>query len=213
MGVCGVISLSQLLSSVLAGAVLSVLLNLIRVLRSVSPHSGDVIRVGPWHARLSDGGPRMTAYQRALVAVTGLWAMRSSEAVYFTSLHDSRGERLRAGRSYLISGRNMPARWWSLTVYRNFQFIPNPWRRYSRSSTNLKFEADGTWKLWLTPHEATGNWMPIGADDGLLAISLRLYNPDDVVRSNAQSLEFPRIEVAPAAAITDASCIAGGDNA
>ena len=170
-------SLQALILSVMTASVLVFLLNVYRTLRLISPSGKSVIRSGSWTARTTDGSERMTLHQRAVVACTGLWAMNSNEAIYFTALHDSNGKRLSCTETYRIQGKDFPARWWSITVYRNYQLIPNSNERYSFSTTNILREIDGSWCLTLPPLPHTGNWIPLGNKPGQLVISLRLYNP------------------------------------
>ena len=103
--------------------------------------------------------------------------MQSNEAVYFTALHDSNGRRLSCSETYRIQGADFPARWWSVTAYRNYQLIPNVEQRYSFSKTNIIREEDDFWCLTLSPQPQPGNWIPLGETPGQLVISLRLYNP------------------------------------
>lgn len=170
-------SLQSLLFSLMTAFVLVFLLNVYRTLRLISPSAKGVIHSGSWTARTTDGSQRMSMHQRAVVACTGLWAMNSDEAIYFTALHDSNGKRLSCRETYEIQGTDFPARWWSITAYRNYQLIPNADERYSYSKTNIIREECGSWRLTLSPQSQPGNWIPLGNAPGQLVISLRLYNP------------------------------------
>lgn len=181
-------SLQSLIYSLMTASVLVFVLNVYRTLRLISPSAKGVIRSGSWTARVTDGSEQMTMHQRAVVACTGLWAMNSNEAVYFTALHDSNGKRLNCKETYQITGKDFPARWWSITAYRNYQLIPNAEERYSFSATSIVRVSDGSWSLTLSPQHQTGNWIPLGEKSGQLVISLRLYNPRaDAIESIAMS--------------------------
>jgi hypothetical protein len=169
-------SLQSFIISVTSASVLAFLWNVYRTLRLILPSAKGVIRSGSWTARTTDGSERMTLHQRA-VACTGLWAMNSNEAIYFTALHDPSGKRLSCTETYQIKGTDFPAGWWSITAYRNYQLIPNAEERYSFSMTNIMREADGSRLLTLSSHPQPGNWIPLGNTPGRLVISLRLYNP------------------------------------
>ena len=190
-------SLQSLIYSLLTASVLVFVLNVYRTLRLISPSAKGVIRSGSWTARTTDGSERMTMHQRAVVACTGLWAMNSNEAVYFTALHDSNGKRLSCKETYHIKGLDFPARWWSITAYRNYQLIPNAEERYSFSATNIVREADGSWCLTLSPQHWSGNWIPLGNAPGQLVISLRLYNPAANAVEEIANRPLPEIVIVP----------------
>ena len=186
-------SLQSILSSLMTASFLVIAINVYRTLRLISPSASGVIRSGSWTARTTDGSEQMTMHQRAVVACTGLWAMNSSEAIYFTALQDSSGQRLRCTESYQIKGTDFPARWWSITAYRNYQLIPNAAGRYSFSTTSVIREVDGSWCLTLSPHQHPGNWIPLGEKSGRLVISLRLYNPETDAIEAIRSYRLPEI--------------------
>ena len=188
-------SLQSLIVSLLTALVLVFVVNVYRTLRLISPSAKGVIRSGSWTARTTDGGEQMTMHQRAVVACTGLWAMNSDEAINFTALHDSNGKRLSCKETYHIRGKDFPARWWSITAYRNYQLIPNAQERYSFSATNVVREADGAWCLTLSPQQQPGNWIPLGNTSGQLALSLRLYNPATNALDDITNFPLPEIVI------------------
>lgn len=188
-------SLQSLLFSLMTAFVLVFLLNVYRTLRLISPSAIGVIHSGSWTARTTDGSERMSMHQRAVVACTGLWAMHSDEAIYFTALHDSSGKRLSCRETYQIQGTDFPARWWSITAYRNYQLIPNAAERYSFSKTNIIREEGGSWCLTLSPQPQQGNWIPLGEIPGQLVVSLRLYNPDANAIDEIAKRPLPEITI------------------
>lgn len=174
------------------GCLLAGLINLARTVRYFSSRSPGVIRSGPWTARLTDGSDQMSNYQRAVVALTGLWAMRSSEAIYFTAMHDSDGARLDSNCRYEILGNDLPARWWSITVYNSCQFIPNKLNRYSRSSTSIHRDSD-SWSVTLSETPLETNWIPLASMSGVLSVTLRLYCPQSGMRLTPEKIPLPTI--------------------
>jgi len=152
-----------------------------------------VIRNGPWSTRFATGSEKMSLKYRAMVAIYGLWALRSTEAVYFSAYTDSDGNKLNRQSRYRIEGKDLDARSWSITVYKNNQFIPNAQYRYCYSMTNLERESDGSWKVILSADEQTGNWIPLGNDDGPIAVTLRFYNPGQSVYQHPETNKLPRI--------------------
>jgi hypothetical protein len=199
-------SLQSLIFSLLTASVLAFALNLYRTLRLIAPSAKGVIRSGSWTARTTDGSEQMTMHQRAVVACTGLWAMNSHEAIYFTALHDSNGKRLSCRETYHIKGKDFPARWWSITAYRNYQLIANAEQRYSFSKTSMIREVDGSWCLTLSPQPQPRNWIPLGNAPGQLVISLRLYNPDTQAIDEIANRPLPEITIIRSAHTRSAPC-------
>lgn len=159
-----------------------------------SPFRGiEIIRNGPWFTNLAVGGAKMGLKLRAIIAVNGLWALKSTETVYFTATTDSDGNTLRYDQRYRIEGVDLAARWWAITVYRDHQFIPNEQYRYSYSQTNLQRNKDGSWSIRLATEPQDGNWIPLGDTDGLLTVNLRLYNPAPSVYEKTKAIPLPRI--------------------
>ena len=148
---------------------------------------------GPWHTNLAVGGEGMGLMQRAMVAKYGLWALKSSETIYFTTFFDSDRRPLNVRYRYRIEGAELDARWWAVTVYRDFHFIPNDHYRYSFAKTNLSYNPDYTWTVRLSSERQEGNWIPLGDREGILNVSLRLYNPGPTVYAGPDRIKLPRI--------------------
>lgn len=180
-------------SSILIASVVALLLTAWQAWRMASARHDQGFRNGPWMTRFSYGSREMSLCERAFVAIAGLWALQSSEVVYFTAFRDSDGRRLDFRNNYRIEGHDPEARWWVITVYKNFHFIPNERNRYSYSKTNIVRQDDDTWTINLSTQPRDENWIPLGKKRGLVAISLRLYNPRQVVYENPVSLALPRI--------------------
>ena len=185
------------ISSVVVAAILAVLYLFaqyrIPVLNLNRNKEKGVIRNGPWSTRFATGSEKMSLKHRAGVAIFGLWALKSTEAVYFSASTDSDGNKLNRQSRYRIEGKDLDTRWWSITVYKNNQFIPNAQYRYSYSMTNLERETDGSWKIILSADEQTGNWIPLGNEDGPIAVTLRFYNPAQSVYQRPGIIKLPRI--------------------
>jgi hypothetical protein len=157
--------------------------------------SGDV-RVGPWRTNLATGSSEAGLYTRARVAVAGLLALAPSETIYFTAAHDDAGEPLRASCDYALTGRELPARWWSITAYAaDHYLIPNAANRYSVGQTTLERAADGAWRARVSSEPSAGNWIPSGNPGarGEITLTLRLYNPHASVAADPASAKLPTL--------------------
>jgi hypothetical protein len=159
-------------------------------------HAGhqQTFRNGPWSTSLATGGSDAGMYLRARVAITGLFALTSSQAVYFTAMSDDAGEPLRQRCTYLVEGTPVAARWWSITAYGDDNFlIANAANRFSFNLANLPLTADGTFRVVAGPSEQSGSWLPTGHGPGGFSLALRVYNPPPALLANLAHVALPSI--------------------
>ena len=157
--------------------------------------TGAVRQVNGWAASTGEVGTFGNNDElRAAVALSGLAALPSDEAMYFSSVHDDRGEPLDPARRYRIripAGGIPVDGFWSLTMYAaepdgRYFYAQNPIRRYSVSerTPGLKRRADGAIDVILSRDpvgDADGNWLPM--PDGPMRVSLRAYVPRAEIRA------------------------------
>jgi hypothetical protein len=151
------------------------------------------IAVGPWTTSLTVGSAKAGPYLRARIARHGIWALDSSEVIYYTTNTDSRGFPLSHNAVYRIEGGDLDTRWWSITAYNDDHFIPNRLDRYSFSQTTIEPELGGTWIIRLSKVEVPGNWLPSGDLSGNLVLTLRCYNPGRRMIDDPGSARVPQI--------------------
>lgn len=147
--------------------------------------------VGPWRTNEHIGAPEAGPLVRAAVARRGLLALNRSETVYFTAWHDDDGDALREECRYEVTGRGLPARWWSLTLYGEDDFLPrNGDNAHALTQTDL---GGGEWSLIVGPSSAPDEAWLNSRNAGDFSITLRLYHPEDVVREAPQTLDLPAV--------------------
>ncbi|MCQ4152960.1 MAG: DUF1214 domain-containing protein [Archaeoglobi archaeon] len=149
------------------------------------------IQNGPWKTSMVAGSHQADPYTRAIVAKNYLYILNKSEAIYFIA--DTDGERrLNRNCDYRVEGIDLPARWWSITVYGEDNYlIPNEYNKYSVTSANV-VRHNGNWTVYISKNPKGENWIPLRGD-GWFYITLRLYNPDKTVYENLNSLKLPKI--------------------
>jgi hypothetical protein len=156
----------------------------------------NVIRVGPWQTNPAAGSVDAGLYARARVALDGLFALNRTEAIYFTAVRDDDGQPLRARCVYLVEGRPVAARWWSITAYADDHFlIPNSANRFSFNMGNLKLGPDGAFKVMAAPTAQSGDWLPTGDGGGGFNLLFRLYNPAPEIAANPGTVRLPSIKL------------------
>jgi hypothetical protein len=162
-----------------------------------SGFAGGDVSNGPWRTSLVTGSPDADPYTRARVAIGGLLALAPSETIYFTASTDDAGDSLSARCDYRLEGRELAARWWSVTAYAADDYlIPNDGGRYSLSQTTLARESPGgAFRALVSPEPHDGNWLPSGrsGEAGAFSLTLRLYNPAPGVAASPATAELPAI--------------------
>lgn len=176
--------------------VLGALLTGILAVKPVTAFMMDrlAVRAGPWQTTATTGSREANLYERAAIAVAGLYALSNEEAVYYTAFTDSGGRALDGRCDYRLGGRPLPSRWWSLTLYgADHYLVANDAGVHSRHAGNLAFEADGSFVVPVSAQARPGNWLPAPAL-GAFSITARLYNPEPAVLKDLAAVTLPAIE-------------------
>lgn len=149
-------------------------------------------RVGAWSIDLERGGEDAGSYQRAVTAVQVLLALAKEEAVYFVATDDD-GDGLRGDCAYRVTGGDLPASWWSLTLYDGSYLPENDDEHLSVDATSVELAADGSWNAYLGPSpEVRGDWISTNEADQPNLV-LRLYVPEESVLADPTTVPVPRI--------------------
>ena len=183
-------TLLKMVVKVLFCIVVSLILAGVATWLTISTQS-DSIRNGPWTKEILGESHSDGMYARA--RAFSKWALRPSEAIYFSTTEDSNGKTLSNGCTYRIEGRDPDSRWWSITPYKSLKLISNSQNRYSFSKTTVTRRADGSWTILLSRREQPENWLPLSQEDGPLAIFLRCYNPSSQLLENPAEAILPEI--------------------
>lgn len=176
------------------GAALGCVVGLLAAVISVRASAlGNMESIGPWRTGRDFGSQQAGAYTRAVVALYGLLALPASEARYYTAATDNRGAPLDGRCQYTISGGQLPAKWWSLTLYDHDGYlIDNRSNLYSVSSIELPLAEQSHWTVTVSPHAQPGHWLPSGTNREI-ALTLRTYLPDGDGRHNLNPSQLPQI--------------------
>jgi len=138
--------------------------------------SGSNIKNGPWSTNLAFGSSGANPYVKAWIAENGLMAVNASLSIYLAAYTDDNGQPLVANCDYVIQGPAPKSGYWNITVYNENGFlIANDQNRYSFSSTDITFEPDGSFKIYLSKTPKQGNWLPAG-NAKTLNVYLRLHD-------------------------------------
>lgn len=152
------------------------------------------ISINGWKGSLDQGSSEASPYIRARIARHGLLALAKSEAIYFTRATDDTGEPLRDACRYRLSGGQLPAGWWSVTLYNSQNFLPD------NDDNALSFDASragpGEWEAMIasTRPEDNSAWIS-SRNAGQFDLTLRLYMPEpDALSDPLQAIKAPSLE-------------------
>jgi len=146
---------------------------------------------GPWVSWVSAGRLDSDPYTRAHDARLGILPLSTEVAQTFFARVDSEGRALHSSCEYTVAGQELPAFWWSLTVFdAGGRLIPNVLGRYSFTSDTMALKPDGSFLTTLSRDARPGNWLPIGGA-GRLAIAFTVLDLD--TRAVAQEGEVERL--------------------
>lgn len=76
-----------------------------------------------WQTSLLAGARAADPFTRAVIARSSLLALNRQETIYYVRKTDDAGQPLDAKCTYLLSGKGLPARWWSYTLYDEAHFL------------------------------------------------------------------------------------------
>lgn len=151
------------------------------------------LKNGPWYTNLTIGSEEAGIYTRAAIAKHGLLALAKSETLYYSAYTDDDGQPLLTSCDYRIEGRDLDARWWSITAYGEDDFlIPNDQNRYAYGGNEVTYDADGRYTIYLSATPKEGCWLPTGNQDKF-SLTLRVYNPGPDFCNNPGTVELPHI--------------------
>jgi hypothetical protein len=158
---------------------------------------------GQWAHSRAAGSTAAGPYTRAIIAREGLLALSAREALYFTLTQDDRGAPLDESCVYELRGRPLAARWWSVTLYADDNFLAqNSDHAGSIDASFVRAGPDGYWRARLAPVRGDAPyWLSSRAARRNFSLTLRVYNPGRDFRASAETLpELTRLSCAGAAA-------------
>ena len=159
--------------------------------------SGDLgrqITNGPWSTNTDNGTADASALSRARVALFGLLALPAKEAMYFTARTDSAGAALNGNCTYTVSGSELDARWWSITLYKGEGWlVKNEANRWSVGGNAPERDANGNWSFTVSPQSVEGVWLPTGRTPQF-DLTLRTYHPKGALLNDPAKAKLPTIK-------------------
>lgn len=150
-------------------------------------------RYGPWSFNRAAGSTAAGPYTRAIIAREGLLALSAREALYFNLAEDQDGRSLTESCVYELSGRDLAARWWSVTLYADDAFLAqNSDHAHSIDASQIQAGADGVWRARIAPVRGdAANWLSSREARRNFSLTLRVYNPQRDFRASENAL--PRL--------------------
>jgi hypothetical protein len=155
---------------------------------------GDLVD-GAWKTDFEIGSENASGALRARIARKGLFALKRTEAVYYARSTDGAGRELDVNCSYRLSGADLPAEWWSVTLYDEADYLAK--NRDGAHSINRDdvIAGDDGWTAIVSgsrPDDAV-NWISTNGAQ-TFDLTLRLYRPDLDYLMSGNVSGFPTVE-------------------
>jgi hypothetical protein len=147
-------------------------------------------RYGAWTHSRAAGSTAAGPYTRAIIAKEGLLALSAREALYFNLAEDQDGRTLTEDCIYELSGREVDARWWSVTLYADDGFlVQNSDLAYSIDASRVRLGPGGAWRVRIAPVRGdAAHWLSSRAARRDFSLTLRVYNPQRDFRASEETL-------------------------
>jgi hypothetical protein len=152
------------------------------------------VQIGAWTAWPKSGTAEIDPYARAAFSRSGELPLELADGIAFEATSDDRGNPLDGRCETRIAGRLPQARFWTITLYdsRN-RLIDNAAERHGFNSSEVVWNSDGAVEIVLAPRARSGNWLPTGARERVIAV-LRLYDaPVGLATRSDGTAELPTV--------------------
>lgn len=143
---------------------------------------------GDWVHSRAAGSTAADPYTRAIIARDGLLALSAREAVYFSLYKDEQGRPLSESCIYELHGRPLDARWWSVTLYADDNFLVQN-TDVAHSVDASRAGSDAPWVVRISPVRGdAAHWLSSREARRGFSLTLRVYNPQREFRAGAETL-------------------------
>jgi hypothetical protein len=155
---------------------------------------GSTIRIGQWSANTLVGSKAADPWTRAATARVGLLALPRSETVYFDRTRDEAGQPIDPNCTYRLAGAELPARWWSVTLYDDDQMLArNADDAHAIDASSVAVGPDRRWEAVVGPAaDGAASWISTGATRAPL-LMVRLYQPAAPDDASLAALPLPTL--------------------
>lgn len=163
-------------------------------LASARSNGFGAVQIGAWKVWPRSGTADADPYARAVFSRSGQLPIERADGLVFEATNTDQGDAIDGRCETRIAGRLPPARFWTLTVYdERGRLIDNAAERYGFNSTEIVWNADGSFVITAAPRARSGNWLPTGERDRIVLV-LRLYDAPIGLASRAgDEVEMPAV--------------------
>ncbi len=136
------------------------------------------VTYGKWQTMPLLASPDAGLWMRAWNARKGP-TLPKEAVIYFFRKTDDTGSRLQENCTYILSGTDLPSRWWSVAVYNEEGFLPQNSGPYSLTSSKVRLFPQKKWTVELNDGGSSEGSLNIHAA-GNFTVLLRLYVPGKI---------------------------------
>ena len=111
----------------------------------------------------------------------------------FITRTDSEGRPLEGRCTYTVTGGELDARWWSVTLYKGEGWlVKNAANRWSVAGNAPPRDAQGNWSFTVSPNPTEGVWLPTGGTPHF-DLTLRTYHPRGALLNDPANAKLPTV--------------------
>ncbi len=149
---------------------------------------------GQWRGDLKIGSAEASAAVRARIAIAGLFALSSKEAVYMTRATDDAGRPLDPSCAYEMAGGAMAADWWSITLYAEDNYLARNADAAASIQSDAIVDLAAGWRAAIGPDRPSDGtpWLSTSGAQSF-DLTLRLYQPDLDALTGPQPPDLPSV--------------------
>lgn len=149
---------------------------------------------GIWVSAPNASSKQSEPYEKAYDIHNAIITLGKAEGLSFWTKIDSKGEKLNPKCTYKLSGRGLPAEFF--TIYAaNYKLAPltynSDYPEVLISRTIIK-DNDQSYNIYVSPHTHEQNWLAVNSADPYMLV-INLYNTPLVSPSGLRTVEMPSI--------------------
>lgn len=156
----------------------------------------DRLKFQNWVAYPSSGTQSADPYAKARNARSGILTLGSAEGLRFYAEKTSEDEPLKLGCTYRLSGKTIPARFWTLfAVTKQLEKLPEPKGLQSGfHSSQIIYEGDGSFSITISPEASSGNWLT-NRGNGDFSLIMTFYDTPMATSAGSYDVAMPTIKL------------------
>lgn len=156
----------------------------------------DRLNFQNWTAYPNSGTQTADPYAKARNARSGMLSLGSAEGLRFYAEKTSNNNKLKLGCTYRLSGKTMPARFWTLfaVTAQNTKIPMADGLQSAFHSSQIIYEKNGAFSIIISPQASGGNWLT-NRGEGEYKLIMTFYDTPMATTTGTYDVVMPTIEL------------------